>query len=157
MLTATRSGEVRGAKWGEIDLEKKVWVIPAERVKTAREFRVPLSGRALEILTEARKFSDGSGLIFPSAMGKQLSDNTLSKLMRERVPDGTPHGFRSSFRDWCAEKGVPREIAEACLAHVVGGVEGAYFRSDLFELRRDVMDRWGAFISRQLAVVGGSK
>lgn len=157
VLTATRSGEARGTRWCEIDTKVRTWTIPADRTKTGREFRVPLSGPALEILTEAREFSDGSGLVFPSAMGKQLSDSTLSKLMRERGLDGTPHGFRSSFRDWCAEKNIERQVAEACLSHVVGGVEGAYLRSDFFELRRSVMDRWAAFVSRRLAVVGGEE
>ena len=96
---------------------------------------------------ETRKFSDGSNLVFPSPTGKIPSDSTISKLVRENGIKAVPHGFRSSFRDWCAESGVPREIAEACLAHVVGGVEGAYFRSDVFERRRGVMERWGAYIS----------
>lgn len=156
ILTATRSGEARGARWSEINTEAETWTIPEERTKTGREFRIPLSAPALSVLAEAREFSDGSGLVFPSARGKRLSDNTLSKLLRELEVPGVPHGFRSSFRDWCGEKSVSREVAEACLAHVVGGVEGAYFRSDLFELRRDVMNRWGDFVSRRLSVIGVS-
>ena len=134
----------------------RTWPVPAERTKTGKEHRVPLSPPpALEVLAEAREFSDGSGLVFPSAMGKELSDSTLSKLLRELEVPGVPHGFRSSFRDWCGEKGIDRQTAEGCLAHVVGGVEGAYFRSDLFELRREVMERWAAFVSRRLAAVAG--
>ena len=147
VLTACRSGEVRGAKWSEIDLEKAMWTIPGERMKTGKEHRVPLSRHALEVLAEAREFSDGSELIFPSVTGKVLSDSTISKLVRENGIPAVPHGFRSSFRDWCAESGVAREVAEACLAHVVGGVEGSYFRSDVFQLRREVMEAWGVYIS----------
>ena len=147
VLTATRSGEVRGARWTEFDLEGRVWIMPGERTKTGREFRVPLSSRAIKVLREAAEFADKSGLVFPSVTGKVLSDSTISKLVRENGIQAVPHGFRSSFRDSCAETGVPREIAEACLAHTVGGVEGAYFRSDLFELRREVMEKWGAYIS----------
>ena len=147
-LTAARSGEVRATRWDEIDLVRRVWTVPAERMKTSREHRVPLSRRAIDILREADDLSDGSGLVFPSVTGKVLSDSTVSKLIRELGVEAVPHGFRSSFRDWCAESGQPREIAEAALAHTVQGVEGAYFRSDLFERRRQVMEAWGDYISR---------
>ena len=148
VLTAARSGEVRGAKWHEIDFEKATWTIQPERMKTAREHRVPLSSRALEVLTEAREFADGSDLIFPSVMGKALSDATLSKLLRENGIKGVPHGFRSSFRDWCAESGVAREVAEACLAHAARSkIEAAYFRSDVFERRREVMSSWANYLA----------
>ena len=146
-LTAARSGEVRAARWDEIDLDRKVWIVPAERMKTSREHRVPLSGRAVEVVREAADLFGGSGLVFPSTTGKVLSDSTVSKLLRELGIEAVPHGFRSSFRDWCAESGQPREIAEAALAHTVQGVEGAYFRSDLFERRRQVMEAWAAYIS----------
>ena len=146
-LTAARSGEVRAACWDEIDLDRKVWIVPAERMKTSREHRVPLSGRAVEVLREAADLFGGSEIVFPSVTGKVLSDSTVSKLLRELGIEAVPHGFRSSFRDWCAESGQPREIAEAALAHTVQGVEGAYFRSDLFELRRQVMDAWAEHIS----------
>ena len=148
VLTATRSGEARLATWDEIDFKKKVWTIQPERTKMAREFRVPLSSRALEVLTEARELADDFGLIFPSVTGKALSDSTTSKLVRENGIPAVPHGFRSSFRDWSAESGVAREVAEACLAHVVGGVEGAYFRSDVFQLRREVMQDWADYLSK---------
>ena len=141
-LTATRSGEVRGARWSEVDLEARTWTVPADRTKTGAEHRVPLSGRAVAILSEARELSDGSGLVFPSVRGRALSDSTLSKLIRELGIPCVPHGFRSSFRDWCGARSVDREVAEAALAHSRPGVEAAYHRSDLFERRAAVMDRW---------------
>ncbi len=146
-LTAARSGEVRAVQWDEIDLDRRVWTVPVERMKTSREHRVPLSHRAIEILHESHDLYDGSGLVFPSITGKVLSDSTVSKLLRELDINAVPHGFRSSFRDWCAESGQPREVAEAALAHTVQGVEGAYFRSDLFEQRRRVMEEWAVYIA----------
>ena len=150
VLTASRSGEVRLATWDEFDLEGAVWTVPGERMKSKREHRVPLSGRALEVLNEARALSDTSGLVFPSPMGKVLSDSPLSKLLRELDIAAVPHGFRSSFRDWAAEcTNAPRAVMEAALAHVVGGVEGAYARSDLFERRRKLMDDWAAYLDAE--------
>lgn len=149
VLTATRSGEARLATWDEIDFKKKIWIIPPERMKMAREHRIPLSKHAVKLLAKAQKLADGSGLVFPSITGKPLSDNTLSKLLRDLKVPAVPHGFRSSFRNYCAETGVVREVAEACLAHVVGGVEGAYFRSDLSQLRRKVMQDWAGYISKK--------
>ena len=145
-LTACRSGEVRLACWEEVDQEAAIWTVPGERTKTGREHRVPLSGRALEVLQEARELAEGSGLVFPSPRGKPLSDRALSQLLRDLGIDAVPHGVRSSFRSWCAETGVAREVAEACLTHVVGGVEGAYQRSDLLEARREVMERWAQHV-----------
>ena len=149
VLTAARSGEVRGAAWSEIDMDAATWTIPGERMKGGREHRVPLSDRALAVLQEARDLDDGSGLVFPAPAGrKPMSDSTLSKLLRERGVDAVPHGFRSTFRDWCSEAAqAPREVAEACLAHVVRGVEGAYARSDLLDRRRRLMDRWAAYLA----------
>ena len=115
-------------------------------MKTAREFRVPLSGRALQILAEARALSGGSGLVFVSGRGKQLPRQTPSLLLRRAGIGGTPHGFRSSFRDWAAESGVDRATAEASLSHVVQGVEGAYFRSDLLDARRAVVEAWAVYV-----------
>ena len=147
ILTACRSGEARGARWDEIDEHPASWSIPGERTKTGRPHRVPLSARALAILNEARTLADGTGLVFPSMTGRVLSDNTLSKLLRENGVEAVPHGFRSSFRDWCSEVGgVQREVAEACLAHVVKGVEGAYARSDLLDQRRPVMEQWASYL-----------
>ena len=149
VLTAARSGEVRGAAWSEIDTDAATWTIPGERMKGGREHRVPLSGRALAVLDEARALDDGSGLVFPAPAGrKPMSDSTLSELLRELGIDAVPHGFRSTFRDWCSEAAqAPREVAEACLAHVVRGVEGAYARSDLLDRRRKLMDRWAAYLA----------
>ena len=156
VLTAGRSGEVRAARWTEIDREALVWNIPAARMKTRRPHRVPLSVRALEILREAETLSDGSGLVFPSPRGKVLSDMTLSKLVKELGFIADVHGFRSSFRTWAQERtNVPREICEAALAHISGdAVERAYARSDVFEKRRRLMSAWAAFLAvRQGEVV----
>ena len=151
VLTAARAGEVRGATWDEIDMENKTWTVPAQRMKGGKVHRVPLSDHALLVLEQARSLTDKSGLLFPSSQrpGKPLSDMALTKLLRDNDLAGraTAHGFRSSFRDWCADTGKPREIAEAALAHIVGGTEGAYFRSDLFERRRLVMEQWATFVT----------
>lgn len=149
IFTAARSGEVRGATWAEI--QSDVWKIPGERMKAGIEHRVPLSPPALEVLEQTRALNDGSALVFPSPVrhGRTLSDMTLTKVLRDTglAARATVHGFRSSFRDWCADTGKAREVAEAALAHTVGGVEGAYFRSDLFERRRRLMDAWAAFLT----------
>ena len=150
ILTAARSGEVRLATWDEIDVDARVWTIPAERMKAGREHRVPLSVRALAILDEARTLDDGSSLIFPSSRrGRPMDAARLLRPLRNLGFDATLHGFRSSFRDWCGEAtNTPREVAEAALAHVVSNAaEAAYARSDLFEKRRPLMDRWAAFIA----------
>ena len=148
VLTACRSGEVRGARWDEVDLASATWTIPSTRMKSAREHRVPLPARAVEVLAEARRFRDRSGLVFPSPTGRQLSDATLSKLLRENGIPAVPHGYRSSFRDWAAElTDVPREICELALAHVNSDrVEAAYRRSDLFDRRRDLMEHWAEYL-----------
>ena len=149
IFTAARSGEVRGATWAEISGD--VWKIPGERMKAGAEHRVPLSVPVLALLEEARTLGDGNGLIFPSPIrrGRELSNMTLTKVLRDTglAERATVHGFRSSFRDWCADTGKAREVAEAALAHTVGGVEGAYFRSDLFERRRHLMDAWAVFLT----------
>ena len=158
ILTATRSGEIRGAKWEEIDFHgakdiatanRATWIIPAERMKMKKPHRIPLSARAVEILSEADFLRDDSGLIFPSKSGKQLSDMTLSKLVKELGFDADVHGFRTSFRTWAQEQtDFPREVAEAALAHAGGdAVEQAYARSDVFEKRRDMMEQWSRYIS----------
>lgn len=125
--------------------------MPASRMKGGTEHRVALSDAALAELEAFRPPRDRSDLIFPSPTrpGKTLSDMTLTKVLRDtgRAGRATVHGFRSSFRDWCAVTGKPREIAEAALAHTVGGVEGAYFRSDLFERRRRLMVQWAAYVT----------
>ena len=151
VLTAARSGEVRKARWTEIDRKAAIWNVPAEHMKGDREHRVPLSARALEILAEAEKWSSGSDLIFASATGRVMSDSTLSKLLRENGVKAVPHGFRSSFRDWASERtNTPRAVMEAALAHANRNkVEAAYARSDLFEKRRKLMETWAAFISQK--------
>ena len=158
ILTAARSGEAREGCWSEIDFEVRIWSIPASRMKSGREHRVPLSTRALEVLREAAELRDGSeladrsGLVFPSPTGRPLSNMTTSKLLRDCGINATTHGFRTSFRSWCAEQNAPREVAEAALAHAVRGVEGSYQRSDLFELRRELMQRWADYISQNTSI-----
>ena len=148
VLTAARSGEVRGALWTEIDLTDRVWTIPPTRMKATREHRVPLSGRAMEILDAARTLGEGDPLVFPGQGGKPISQMRLPKLLKNHGIAAVPHGFRSSFRDWAAEEtDHPREVVEAALAHVVGNrTEAAYARSDLFERRRRLMDDWSAYV-----------
>ena len=153
VLTAARSGEVRGAEWDEVDLTASVWTIPGTRMKMQRAHRVPLSARAVQVLEAARTL-DGSPLVFPGARGTRLDDVTLSKLLRDLRIAGVPHGFRSSFRDWAAEEtDHPREVVEAALAHVVPNrVEAAYARSDLFERRRALMNDWAAYLAGECSV-----
>ena len=151
VLTAARSAEVRKAKWDEIDIEGATWTVPAERMKANREHRVPLSGRALEVLPEAAELSDGSGLVFPGARsGRPLSENTHAKLLRELRFDPVTHGFRSSFRDYAAEQThTPHAVMEAALAHTIKNkAEDAYARSDLFEKRRELMTSWADYLVR---------
>ncbi len=149
VLTATRSGEVRGALWTEIDRGEGAWIIPARRTKAAREHRVPLCRRALEILEEARALDRGSPLVFPGLRRNPIATTALSELLRELKIAAVPHGFRSSFRDWAAEDtDHPREVVEAALAHVVRNkVEAAYRRTDLFDRRRRLMDDWAAYLA----------
>ena len=152
ILTATRSGEARGALWGEIDLETKLWKIPAfdpvtgRRMKSGEMHVVPLTDRAVEILKEARKLHAGP-VVFPGTKGQPLSDNTLSKLMRDARLAGTPHGFRSAFKDWCAENGVRDEVSEAALAHAdTNAVRAAYRRTRFLNERTRVMKLWADFV-----------
>ena len=155
VLTAARSAEVRLATWDEIDLVALVWTIPAGRMKAQREHRVPLCHRAVEILREAEqlrgvaKKTEFAGLVFPSVRGKALDDAIISKLIRALGITAVPHGFRSSFRDWAAERtNHPREVIEAALAHTVRNqTEAAYARSDLFERRRHLMDDWAGYLA----------
>ena len=148
VLTAARSGEVRGAVWDEVDREGAVWTIPGARMKAGREHRVPLSNRALEVLDEAAELADAGGLVFPSPTGRALRPMALSGLARELDLGAVPHGFRSSFRDWAAEcTDAPREVCEIALAHVnTDRVEAAYRRTDLFERRRELMRDWADYI-----------
>jgi integrase len=148
ILTAARTGEIIGARWSEIDLQERLWVIPMERMKASREHRVPLTDEALKILEKVRGLDDD--FIFPSQKrGKGLSNMAMAQLLK-RIGQGevTVHGFRSSFRDWAAERSsMPREIAEMSLAHNVGdAVERAYRRSDLIDQRRKLMELWTQFV-----------
>ena len=151
VLTACRSGEVRLAEWSEVDAASATWTIPGSRMKSGAEHRVPLSDAALEVLEQARPLSGGQGLVFPSprSTNRPLSDMSLTKVLRTTglAEKTVVHGLRSSFRDWCADMGKPRELAEAALAHTVGGVEGAYFRSDVFDRRRVLMQAWADFVT----------
>ena len=148
LLTAARTGEVIGAKWSEIDLQGAVWTVPAERMKRGVEHRVPLSEPALQLLHEARTRWPGSRWLFPGqARREPLSNMALLMLMRRLGREGVPHGLRSSFRDWCADHGHDRDLAEAALAHKLGNnkTETSYLRTDLFEQRRQLMEDWAAF------------
>ena len=154
VLTAARSTEVRLATWGEMDLVAMAWTVPGRRMKAKREHRVPLYGRAVEVLREAEQLrgaGNGAGdeeLVFPTVRGKALDAATLSKLVRNLGIAAVPHGFRSSFRDWASERtDHPREVVEAALAHAVRNqTEAAYARSDLFERRRHLMEDWGEYL-----------
>ena len=147
-FTATRSGEARLATWNEIDLDAATWTIPAARMKNGFVHRVPLSTAALDVLRRARELADSSGLLFPSQRSKVMTDSAISKLLRENNVGCVPHGLRSSFRDWAAEKSdVPREIAEHALAHIEGSAaELAYRRTDYFERRRGLMEAWAEYL-----------
>jgi integrase len=149
ILTATRSGEVRGAKWSEIDLAEVVWTIPAERMKAGREHIVPLSEPAIALLSSVRKFGQsGSDLVFPGTKyNSMLSDMTLTKVCRDIGVDAVPHGFRSTFRDWVSEATeFDGEVAEMALAHTISNkVEAAYRRGNLLEKRKRLMNAWADF------------
>lgn len=170
-LTACRSGEARGATWAELDLAAALWTVPAERTKARRLHRVALSPAAVALLDGLPR-GEGRALVFPGARARPLADAGLSALCRAMDADAVaaggagwkdprtgramvPHGLRSVFRDWCAEKGVERELAEIALAHAVGAaIERAYRRSDLLDRRRAVMAAWADFLhGREVATV----
>ena len=162
VLTAARWGEIRGAEWAEIDTSGRVWTIPAARMKAQRAHRVPLCGRAMEILEAARTLGDGTGpLVFPNRTGAPLPEKKLRRMLQDLSIAAVPHGFRSTFRDWAAEEtNHPREVVEAALAHMVQNkVEAAYARSDLFERRRRLMDEWAAYVDgdRRSAIAAESR
>jgi integrase len=149
ILTATRTGEVIGAKWGEFDLERRVWTIPADRMKSGREHRVPLSDAAREVVRHMRVIRQND-YIFPGERRDALSNMALLMLLRRMGrPEITAHGFRSTFRDWVEEQtDTPRAVAEMALSHTVGNaVEAAYRRGDLFEKRKTLMEKWAKFCS----------
>lgn len=145
ILTAGRSGEILGAKWEEIDLDLKIWVIPGERMKGGREHRVPLSEQAIRIL--APLYKNMPGLVFCAPRGGQISDMGMTAVLRRMNVDAVPHGFRSTFRDWAGEcTAHSRDMAEQALAHTIpNAVEAAYRRGDMLEKRRHMMQDWAAF------------
>lgn len=157
ILTAARSGEVRGATWDEIDLDNAVWTIPAERMKAGREHRVPLSPAAIKLLHALPRI-EGATLLFPSTKNTPLSDMTLTGVLRRMGVEAVPHGFRSTFRDWAAERtNFPRDVVEMALAHTIGDkVEAAYRRGDLFAKRVQLMSAWSKFCDSP-AVSAGSR
>ncbi|MBZ0330426.1 integrase arm-type DNA-binding domain-containing protein [Halomonas sp. ANAO-440] len=146
ILTAARSGEVRGATWSEIDLDATVWTIPAERMKAGKPHRVPLSDDALAILRGLPAGEPGE-LVFNSSHGRQLSENAFTALLKRMGVEATAHGFRSTFRDWVAEfTATPHDVAEMALAHTIkNSAEAAYRRGDLLEKRRRLMKQWAEF------------
>ncbi|RYH46024.1 MAG: integrase, partial [Alcaligenaceae bacterium] len=159
VLTAARSGEVRGATWAEMDLAARVWTIPAERMKASKAHRVPLSDRSMVLLHEMKALALSAGrdsgksymFLSPNSrdpeLGSQLSDMTLTAVLRRLKVEAVPHGFRSTFRDWCAEQtDYPNEVAEMALAHAVGNkVEAAYRRGDLLAKRQQLMQDWANY------------
>jgi integrase len=148
VLTAARSGEVRGATWSEIDLEAQLWTIPAARMKSGREHRVPLSGPATELLAALPRERLSNDYLFPGLRGP-LSDMSLTAVLRRMEVSATPHGFRSTFRDWVAEHTeYSREVAEMALSHAIGDkVEAAYRRGDLLAKRVALMNDWASFLA----------
>jgi len=152
ILTASRSGEVRFARWPELDLDAALWSIPADRMKMQRPHVVPLSQQAIRVFQRAEKFRvPATELIFPGQKSKKpLSDMTLLKILRDMDLEVTVHGFRSAFRDWAAEQtDFPGEVAEAALAHAVSNkAEAAYRRTDFLEKRRGMMRDWAHYCAR---------
>lgn len=149
ILTAARSGEVRGARWDEIDMQAELWTIPGERMKAGNAHRVPLSKQAKALL-ETLPRMEGNSLVFPAPRGGVLSDATLAAVVKRIGLAVTVHGFRSTFRDWCAEAtNYPRDVAEMALAHTIGNaVEAAYRRGDLFTKRTRLMQSWADYCDR---------
>jgi integrase len=148
ILTATRTGETRLARWGELDLAAKVWTIPPVRMKGGREHRVPLTAAMCELLEQLRMLHQGN-YVFPGAKaGRPIGTNAMALVLHSLRPEVTVHGFRSSFRDWAAEHAIAGEVAEVCLAHTIENkVEAAYRRGDLLEPRRPIMERWSGFLT----------
>ncbi|MGL4922796.1 MAG: tyrosine-type recombinase/integrase [Aeromonas veronii] len=157
ILTACRSGEARSMRWNELDQDAAIWTIPADRMKTQVVHRIPLSLQAMAVLDKVRGLH--GEWVFPSPRKQvPLTDMAMTTLLRRvEAPSTTPgrlataHGFRSTFRDWCSEKGYPRDLAERALAHLIQNkVEAAYHRTDLLDQRRPMMDTWAAFVTGSL-------
>jgi integrase len=160
ILTATRSGETRGALWTEFDLDKALWTIPKERMKARRAHIVPLSRRCLAILRESRALNSGSELVFEGTkQGRPLSDMTFTKLLRDSGlgARATAHGFRSCFKVWCSEvANVADEVSEAALAHAIKDrVKAAYLRTDFLDRRIPLMEAWAQHCSEPCRQVSG--
>lgn len=156
VLSAARSNEARGAKWSEIDLEAKTWTVPADRMKAGEEHVVPLSEPAVALLKSLPRVAPNEDFLFPGIRrGRAIVDAAVSKSMRIALPNGTVHGWRSTFRDWAAERtSFPGEVAEAALAHTVRNkVEAAYRRTKYLEQRRTLMTRWAEFLEAKEAAV----
>jgi integrase len=156
VLVAGRSGEVRLAVWSEFDLDAAVWVIPAERMKAGKPHRVPLSPSAVELLRDLPRF-EGAEYVFPSPRtGRPLSDAALGKVLKDMMIEVTAHGFRSSFRDWAAERtSFQNIVCEQALAHSIGDkVEASYRRGDLFQKRRKLMTAWSTYCTTPTATLG---
>jgi integrase len=154
ILTAARTGEVVGARWSEIDLETNTWIIPAARMKSRREHRVPLSPRAVELLSGLYREGGNSHVFIGARTGAALGNMAMPDVLQQmEQSDVTVHGFRSTFRDWAAEATVhPNHVVEQALAHTIGNaVEAAYRRGDLFEKRRHLMNDWAQFCGRPSA------
>lgn len=149
IMTAARSGEVRGALWSEIDFATGLWTIPAERMKAKRPHIVPLGPRAVVLLRKLPRFAENMNQVFPSASGKVLSDMAMGAVLKRMNVEATVHGFRSTFKDWAAERtDYPNEVSELALAHTIGSkVEAAYRRGDLIEKRRSLMADWERFLT----------
>lgn len=148
ILAAARSGEVRFMEWDDLDIVQAIWTVPAEKMKAGKEHRVPLTSRMLEIIEQVKPFTQDEQYVFPTRNGTAMSDAAMSSVLkRMNISNATVHGFRSSFRDWVGdETNYPREVAEAALAHSVGdATERAYRRSDAFEKRKYLMDKWQTF------------
>ena len=157
ILTAARSGEIRGARWSELDLEAATWTVPADRMKAGKAHVVPLSPAAVDVFKRAAALRiEGRELIFHgSKRGRPLSDMTLLKVLRDLKEPFTVHGFRSAFRDWVAEQtSFPGEVAEAALAHAIPNkVEAAYKRTDFLEKRRALMQAWASYCTNSTSNV----
>ena len=144
---ATRSGETRNARWQHVNMAERTWTIPADHAKTGRPHMVPLSDRAVAVLDEAKAIAGDAGWLFPTPRGLQLPSVALMRGLRSAGINAQVHGFRASFRSWCADTGVDRELAESALAHAVGGTEGAYQRSTMVKRRRSLMADWSEYIT----------
>ena len=147
ILTASRTAEVLGARWSEIDMDTATWTVPASRMKAGREHRVPLSTAALTVLRAARERHGLTGLVFRSPRGQEIDQGGLRRVMKRIEGAGTVHGFRGSFKSWAMETRVDRALAEMSLAHnYMSDTETAYVKTDLLEQRRPIIEAWARHI-----------